>query len=157
MRFFIEAAAPLRGQPLYVVSEAIPTHSYESRILARAFTEITGINVVHDLVSEGVLVERIQQQMHTGQNLYDAYVNDSDFVGTHHRYDTAISLDDWMRGDGADFTLPSLDVDDFIGLDFCRGPDGKLLQLPDQQFANLYWFRHDWFNRPELRQRFEKR
>ncbi len=25
-------------------------------------------------------------------------------------------------------------------------PDGKLYQLPDQQFANLYWFRYDWFN-----------
>ena len=29
--------------------------------------------------------------------------------------------------------------------------DGKLYQLPDQQFANLYWFRYDWFQRPELK------
>ena len=34
-------------------------------------------------------------------------------------------------------------------------PDGKLWQLPDQQFANLYWFRHDWFERPELKKRFK--
>ena len=27
-------------------------------------------------------------------------------------------------------------------------PDGKLYQLPDQQFANLYWFRKDWFDKP---------
>ncbi len=35
---------------------------------------------------------------------------------------------------------------DFIGNSFTTAPDGKLYQLPDQQFANLYWFRYDWFN-----------
>ena len=30
---------------------------------------------------------------------------------------------------------------------FTTGPDGDLYQLPDQQFANLYWFRKDWFDR----------
>jgi len=29
--------------------------------------------------------------------------------------------------------------------------------LPDQQFANLYWFRHDWFQRPELKAAFQKK
>jgi hypothetical protein len=33
-------------------------------------------------------------------------------------------------------------------------PDGKLYQLPDQQFANLYWFRADWFDRKDLKDRF---
>ncbi len=32
------------------------------------------------------------------------------------------------------------------GPKFTTAPDGKLYQLPDQQFANLYWFRYDWFN-----------
>jgi glycerol transport system substrate-binding protein len=36
-------------------------------------------------------------------------------------------------------------VDVLIGKSFGTGPDGKLYQLPDQQFANLYWFRYDWF------------
>ena len=43
-------------------------------------------------------------------------------------------------------TNPGLDLADFIGTSFTTGPDGKLYQLPDQQFANLYWFRYDWFN-----------
>jgi glycerol transport system substrate-binding protein len=46
-------------------------------------------------------------------------------------------------------------VDDFIGKSFTTSPDGKLYQLPDQQFANLYWFRHDWFSRPELKEKFK--
>jgi len=36
-------------------------------------------------------------------------------------------------------------------------PDGKVYQLPDQQFANLYWFRADWFARKDLQARFRAR
>ena len=60
-----------------------------------------------------------------------------------------------MAGEGKDVTLPTLDVDDFIGKSFTTAPDGKLYQLPDQQFANLYWFRYDWFQRPDLKEKFK--
>ena len=157
MEFFIRAAAPFRGQRIHVVSETIPTHVYEQRFLARAFYEITGIRVQHDLVHEGELVERMQRQTRTGRNLYDAYVNDSDFIGTHFRSGAIVPLSDWIAGDGADVTLPTLDLKDFIGLAFTTGPDGTVYQLPDQQFANLYWFRADWFGRDDLKRGFEDR
>jgi glycerol transport system substrate-binding protein len=60
-----------------------------------------------------------------------------------------------MAGEGKDVTLPTLDIDDFIGKSFTTGPDGKLYQLPDQQFANLYWFRYDWFSDAELKADFK--
>ncbi|MBL8668726.1 MAG: carbohydrate ABC transporter substrate-binding protein [Rhodospirillales bacterium] len=157
MEFFIRAAEPFRGQQIYVVSETLDTHEYEARYLARAFREITDISVVHDLIREGELIERLETQMRTGRNLYDAYVSDSDLIGTHWRYGSAVPLTDWITGDGAAFTLPTLDLDDFIGLRFTTAPDGKVYQLPDQQFANLYWFRYDWFQRPDFRERFRNR
>src|SRR3712207_7897461 len=46
-------------------------------------------------------------------------------------------------------------INDFIGKSFTTAPDGKLYQLPDQQFANLYWFRYDWFQRPDLKEKFK--
>lgn len=146
MRWFIDAARPYQGMEIKVVSETIATHEYESKVLASAFTAITGIKVTHDLIGEGDVVEKLQTQMQSGENIYDAYINDSDLIGTHWRYQQVRNLTDWMSGDGQDVTLPSLDVDDFIGKSFTTGPDGKLYQLPDQQFANLYWFRYDWFN-----------
>jgi glycerol transport system substrate-binding protein len=60
-----------------------------------------------------------------------------------------------MAGDWKDVTNPGLDLDDFIGKQFTTGPDGKLYQLPDQQFANLYWFRKDWFDRQDLKDKFK--
>ena len=62
-----------------------------------------------------------------------------------------VNLTDWMAGEGKDVTLPTLDIDDFHRISFTTGPDGKIYQLPDQQFANLYWFRYDWFNREDFR------
>jgi glycerol transport system substrate-binding protein len=61
-----------------------------------------------------------------------------------------------MAGQGKDVTLPTLDLDDFLGISFVTGMDGDMCQLPAQQFANLYWFRYDWFQRPELQRKFRK-
>ncbi|MFK7869622.1 MAG: carbohydrate ABC transporter substrate-binding protein, partial [Roseobacter sp.] len=83
MQFFIDAAAPFQGMDIKVVSETITTHEYESQVLAPAFTAITGIQVTHDLIGEGDVVEKLQTQMQSGENIYDAYVNDSDLIGTH--------------------------------------------------------------------------
>ncbi|MFQ6551425.1 ABC transporter substrate-binding protein [Aestuariibius insulae] len=145
MQWFVDAAAAFDGMEINVVSETITTHEYEANVLAPAFTAITGITVNHDLIGEGDVVEKLQTQMQSGENIYDAYINDSDLIGTHWRYQQARNLTDWMAGEGADVTNPGLNLDDFIGTQFTTGPDGKLYQLPDQQFANLYWFRYDWF------------
>ncbi|MFT4795618.1 MAG: glycerol transport system substrate-binding protein [Paracoccaceae bacterium] len=149
MQWFVDAAKPYAGMEIKVVSETITTHEYESKVLAPAFTAITGIKVTHDLIGEGDVVEKLQTQMQSGENIYDAYVNDSDLIGTHWRYQQVRNLTDWMAGEGKAVTLPTLDVADFIGTSFTTGPDGKLYQLPTQQFANLYWFRQDWFDDPQ--------
>jgi glycerol transport system substrate-binding protein len=155
MQWFVDAAQPFAGMEIKVVSETITTHEYESKVLAPAFTAITGIQVTHDLIGEGDVVEKLQTQMQSGQNIYDGYINDSDLIGTHWRYQQARNLTDWMAGEGADVTNPNLDIDDFVGVSFTTGPDGKLYQLPDQQFANLYWFRYDWFNDPKTQEDFK--
>ncbi len=155
MQWFIDAAKPFAGMEINVLSETIPTHAYESKVLAKAFEEITGIKVNHQLLGEGEVVQAVQTQMQTGRNLYDGYINDSDLIGTHSRLQLAYNLTDMMAGDWADVTNPGLDIEDFIGISFTTGPDGKIWQLPDQQFANLYWFRKDWFDRPDLKERFK--
>ncbi len=157
LSWFIEAARPFVGMEIKVVSETITTHEYEAQTLARAFSEITGIEITHDLIGEGDVVEKLQTQMQSGENIYDAYVNDSDLIGTHFRYQQVRNLTDWMTGEGADVTSPTLDLDDFIGISFTTGPDDKIYQLPSQQFANLYWFRYDWFTDPDIKQQFRDR
>ena len=155
MQWFIEAAKPFQGMEINALSEGIPTHTYESTVLTKAFEEITGIKVNHQILGEGEVVQAVQTQMQTNRNLYDIYVNDSDLIGTHSRLQQSVNLTDFMAGEGKDVTNPGLDLADFIGTQFTTGPDGKLYQLPDQQFANLYWFRKDWFDRPDLQEKFK--
>ncbi|MCY4287074.1 MAG: ABC transporter substrate-binding protein [Aestuariivita sp.] len=157
MSWFIDAAAPYQGLEINVLSETIPTHVYESEVLTRAFEEITGIKVNHQLLGEGEVVQAVQTQMQTQRNLYDGYVNDSDLIGTHARLQLAYNLTEMMAGEWANVTNPGIDLGDFIGISFTTGPDGKLYQLPDQQFANLYWFRKDWFDRADLQAQFRER
>jgi len=156
MEWFMNAAKPFKGMEIKVVSETITTHEYESKTLTKAFFEITGIKVTHDLIQEGDVIEKLQTQWQSGKNIYDAWVNDSDLIGTHWRYPYIVILEDFMKGEGKDVTLPTLDVNDFMGKSFTTGPDGKLYQLPDQQFTNLYWFRYDWFKRPDFKEKFKK-
>jgi glycerol transport system substrate-binding protein len=155
MEWFIKAAEPFKGMEVNVLSETIPTHTYESTVLTKAFEEITGIKVNHQLLGEGEVVQAVQTQMQTNRALYDGYVNDSDLIGTHSRLQLAYNLSDMMAGDWKNTTNPGIDLEDFIGKSFTTGPDGKLYQLPDQQFANLYWFRKDWFDKPELKEKFK--
>ncbi|MEC4719192.1 ABC transporter substrate-binding protein [Noviherbaspirillum sp. CPCC 100848] len=158
MKWFIAAAEKLKAKgvkEINVVSETIDTHVYESKTLAKAFTEITGITVRHDLIQEGDVVEKLQTSMQSGKSIYDGWISDSDLIGTHYRYGAIEPLSDYMSGKGKEFTNPGLDLKDFIGTSFTTAPDGKLYQLPDQQFANLYWFRADWFERQDLKDKFK--
>ncbi len=158
MQWFIDAAAKLKAKgikEINVVSETIDTHVYESKVMAKAFEEITGIKIKHDLIQEGDVVEKLQTSMQSGKSIYDGWISDSDLIGTHFRYGAVVPLSDYMSGAGKDFTNPNLDLKDFIGISFVTAPDGKLYQLPDQQFANLYWFRADWFARKDLQDKFK--
>jgi glycerol transport system substrate-binding protein len=155
MEWFVNAAKPFAGMEINFVSETLTTHEYEARTLAKAFAEITGIKVNHDVIQEGDVVEKIQTQMQSGKNIYDGWINDSDLVGTHFRYGQTVALSDFMAGEAKDVTNPGLDLDDFIGRSFGTATDKKLYQLPDQQFANLYWFRYDWFQRADLKDKFK--
>ncbi|MGO4564471.1 ABC transporter substrate-binding protein [Rhizobium sp. 2YAF20] len=159
MEWFIKASAPFKGMEASTVSEILSIHDYESKTLTKAFAEITGIRVNHELMDEGLLVDKIQVEIASGKPIYDFWMNDSDFIGTHPRFNDIVggSLTDFMANEGKDVTSPTLDLKDFIGLDFATFTDGKLYGLPDQQFANLYWFRYDWFQKPELKAAFKKK
>ena len=63
MKWFIEAAKKLQAKgvkQISVVSETLTVHEYESKTLAKAFEEITGIKVKHDIIQEGDVVEKLQ-------------------------------------------------------------------------------------------------
>src|SRR5260370_12303153 len=69
LQWFEKAAQPFKGMEINVVSETITTHEHESRTLAKAFTELTGIKGKHDGIQEGHELENLQTQMQSGKNV----------------------------------------------------------------------------------------
>ncbi len=156
LTWFSEVAAPFKGMKIKSTAEHIKTHYWERDMLAKAFEEITGIQVTHDIIGEGDVVRKMTEQMMTGRMIYDIYVNDADLVGTHLRLNRIVNLSEYMENEGKSVTNPYIDLKDFLNLEFGQDYDGNQLQLPDQQFANLYWFRYDWFTDKETKEAFKK-
>ncbi|MGC2024860.1 twin-arginine translocation signal domain-containing protein, partial [Bradyrhizobium sp.] len=53
MEWFIKASAPFKGMQVSTASEILGIHEYESKTLTKAFAEITGIQVNHEMMDEG--------------------------------------------------------------------------------------------------------
>lgn len=157
LRWFREAAGDLRDITIYSVAENIDTHFWESRVLTRAFEDITGIKVVHQIIPEGDLVPLVVEQMEKGIRHYDIYVNDADLIGYHLRTKAVVNLTDYMKNEGKKYTNPYLELDDFLNLEFGQDYDQNQLQLPGEQFVNLYWFRYDWFTRADIKKQFREK
>ncbi|MBF0102589.1 MAG: carbohydrate ABC transporter substrate-binding protein [Desulfobacterales bacterium] len=155
LRWFYEISKPFRGKSIKSTAEDIKTHFYERDVLSKAFEEITGIHVEHVIIPEGDIVRSITEQMMTGRVIFDAYVNDSDLKGTHLRLNKIVIFSDYMKGEGNPYTDPYLDLNDYLNLEFGQDYDGNQLQIADQQFANLYWFRYDWFNDKKAKAEFK--
>ena len=98
MECFIKASAPFKGMEVSTVSEILSVHDYESKTLTKAFNDITGIKVNHELMNEGLLVSKIAVEIASGKPIYDFWMNDSDHIGTHPRFNDIVdgSLTDFM-------------------------------------------------------------
>jgi glycerol transport system substrate-binding protein len=101
------------------------------------------------------VVEKLQTSMQSGKSIYDGWISDSDLIGTHYRYGKIMNLTDYMAGAGQGVDQPRPGHQGLHRHQFTTAPDGKLYQLPDQQFANLYWFRADLFARKDLKDKFK--
>lgn len=154
LAWFQKTGAAFKGLTLTSVGEDIETSFWESQYLSRAFEEITGIRVRHDVIGEGDLVDRLMEQTEQDRAHYDIYVTDADLVGTHLRIGKILVLSDYMAGEGRDYTNPFLDLGDFLNLECAQDYDGKQLQIPDYHFPLVYWFRHDWFSDPKIKAEF---
>ncbi len=156
LNWFRNAAASFKGKKIHSIAEGIKTHQWERDTLAKAFYEITGVRVEHNIKGEGAVVDLLMKQLASGRNSYDIYVSDADLIGTHMRTNSVVNLTRYMQQEGKKFTNPQLDLGDFMNLEFSQDEKGNQLQLPDQQFANLYWFRHDWFVRDDIKAKFRQ-
>src|ERR1700678_2121708 len=83
MDWFIKASQPFKGMKVSCASEIVSIHEYESKTLTKAFADITGIQVNHEMMDEGLIVDKIEVEIKSGKPIYDFWMNDSASIGTH--------------------------------------------------------------------------
>jgi glycerol transport system substrate-binding protein len=47
---------------------------------------LPALQVNHEMMDEGLIVDKIEVEIQSGRPIYDFWMNDSDFIGTHPRY-----------------------------------------------------------------------
>jgi len=156
LEWFAEAAKPYRGMEITSCAEQIMTHRYESETIAKAFYEITGIKAKHEIITEGEVVDRISRQIQTNRKIYDIYINDADLNGWHARTGALVKWNKFMEKYPA-VSDPYLDWEDFIDLIYGIDYDNDQIQIPDEQFPWMMWFRYDLFSRPEIKKEFKEK
>ncbi|TPX70380.1 hypothetical protein SpCBS45565_g01801 [Spizellomyces sp. 'palustris'] len=160
----VAAERGLQGVTVQSTAESITIHSYESDTLAAAFSDITGIKVNHVIMDEGNLVSTITEQIRTGKRYFDIYVHDADSNGFHLRSQRLHTIANKTGVDGngdpiyemnpllAPVTnMTNLDLNDWMNIYFGSDLDGNIIQLTDQQFVNLYFYRYDWFTDTDIK------
>jgi len=106
-----------------------------SRTLAKAFTESPVSRSSTTSFRKADVVEKLQTQMQSGKNVYEAGSYDSDLIGTTSTArPSCVGLYD--RAKARRSTIPA-DSTTSSAI-FTTEPDESLYQLPDKQFANLY-------------------
>ena len=62
LKWFQKAAKPFKGMEINVLSETIPTHTYESKTLTKAFEEVTGIKVITNCLEKEKLYRQFKHK-----------------------------------------------------------------------------------------------
>ena len=114
MEWFAKKSEPYQGLTIRVTSEIINTHLYEANVLAKAFHDITGIRVIHEVSSEDDIVKKFSYQLTSDDSIYDAHIVDTDLIGLLARSGKVIPIKEIMSYDDGDLTLPTLGIDDFF-------------------------------------------
>ena len=153
MKWFIEAAKKLHAKGVKEIGRVRDDHHARSKTLAKAFTEITGITVKHDLIQEGDVVEKLQTSMQSGKSMTTMPGSSSDLIGMH-AHGKIMNLTDYMAGKGKEYTNPGIDIKDFIDQFHHRSRQESVSAA--RLGTNLYWFRADLFARQDLKEELQE-
>ena len=151
MEWFIKASQPFKGHGgQHASRKSSAFTNTKSKTLTKAFAEITGIKVNHEMMNEGLLVYKIAVEIAVRQ----ADLRFLDERLRLHRHTSALQrhrrrLADRFHGRRRQGHHQARRSTSRTSSASISPPivDGKIYRLPDQQFANLYWFRYDWFQR----------
>lgn len=144
--WFKAAAAPYTGVTIRGVSESSPPSVYVRDVLAKQFSELTGIKVDFEATSWDQMYDKAIKDMEANTGIYDFVYIEQDIIYQylHRDYLTNISR---ALVDNAALKAPNVDFADFTSFaDYFKNADGDLFGVPMEAFTKMYLYRKDLFN-----------
>lgn len=156
-KWYADAAAPYRGKTVKTILEALPPTEYLAETIAPMFEEITGIKVIPELGSNEEVYSKAMLEATSRAGTYDFFYDDQDMIGTWNKRQSIANLTKLMD-EKPEIVEPELDLDDFIPavLNMYTDTEGRLWNLPMEQYPMVYWYRSDLFEDSQEKAAFKR-
>ncbi len=149
------AAAPYKGVTIRGVSESTPPSNFVKDVLAKQFTEKTGINVEFETTSWDQMYDKAIKDMEANTGIYDFVYIEQDIIYSYLAQDYLVNISKSLKDNPA---IKAADFDEskfnsFI--DYFKNADGDVFGIPMEAFIKLYFYRTDLFGDADIQAQFK--
>ena len=157
MSWWAKAAEPYQGVTIKGISESTPPSKFAADVVAKAFTEETGINVEFETTSWDQMYDKAIKDMEAGIGIYDFVYIEQDIVYAYMDREFLADITE-MRQDHPELAWDGFDVDKFVTFVnyFKDLESGDLMGVPMEAFIKTYLYRTDLFEDSEIKAAFEE-
>lgn len=153
--WFKTAAAPYVGATIRGVSESSPPSVYVRDVLAKQFSELTGINVDFEATSWDQMYDKAIKDMEANTGIYDFVYIEQDII-YQYLYNDYLTNISKALADNADIKAPNVDFADFTTFaNYFKNGDGDLFGIPMEAFTKMYLYRKDLFGDAAIQEAFK--
>ncbi len=153
--WFKTAAAPYAGATIRGVSESSPPSVYVRDVLAKQFTELTGINVDFEATSWDQMYDKAIKDMEANTGIYDFVYIEQDIIYSYLARDFLVNINESLAANEA-IKAPNVDFADFTTFaDYFKNADGDLFGIPMEAFTKMYLYRKDLFGDAAIQEAFK--
>jgi multiple sugar transport system substrate-binding protein len=143
--WFKEASAPYAGVTIRGVSESSPPSVYVRDVLAKEFSELTGITVDFEATSWDQMYDKAIKDMEANTGIYDFVYIEQDIIYQYLYNDYLTNISQALT-DNTALKAPNVDFADFTSFaDNFKGANGDLFGVPMEAFTKMYLYRKDLF------------
>lgn len=152
--WWAEAAAPYAGVTIRGISESTPPSRYSQEVVARQFTEATGINVEFEITSWDEMYDKPIKDMEANTGIYDFVYIEQDIIYTYLARDFMTNLTELMAAN-PELQSPDFDLGMFTSfIDNFKDAEGNVYGVPMEAFIKINLYRKDLFENPEIQAAF---
>ncbi|HEX2527954.1 MAG TPA: extracellular solute-binding protein [Geminicoccus sp.] len=153
--FWAKAGEPYKGITLRGVSESTPSSNWAKDVIAKEFTEKTGIEIQFETTSWDQMYDKAIKDMEAGSGIYDFVYIEQDIIYSYLSRDFLVNITQTLK-DKPDLAAPTFNMEEFTTfIEYFKGKDGDLFGVPMEAFIKPYLYRADLFADAAVKEAFK--